>query len=138
METPFKTLKEYYRFLFVVFLLFIGFQYYGYSTEIKKQKSANQTICGKVIKIVQISTRGWDGRTHRYFTINGKDKVDYTFSKGGNLFKEYYSPFWESNKQFFSKMSIDDNVCVTFSPIYHEDPKKTTLYLLKIQSNIQR
>lgn len=133
MATPFKTQKEHNIFLFIVFLLFLGFQYYGYNTEMKKQASANQKICGKVTRIFQISTSGWDGRTHRYFTINGNDKVDYTFTKGGNLFKEYYSPFWESNKQFFSKMSIGDNVCVTFSQIYHEDPKKKTLYLLKIQ-----
>lgn len=31
-------------------------------------------------------------------------------------------------------MSIGDNVCVTFSPIYYENPKKESLYLLKIQS----
>lgn len=138
METPFKTLEEYYRFLFVVFLLAIGYLYYGYNTEIKKQKSATQQVCGKITDIYEIHKDAKSGGIHKYFKIESQNKQNYTFSRRGTAFKEYSSPYWDSNQQFFSKMSIGDNVCVTFSPIYHENPKKETLYLLKIQSNIQK
>lgn len=103
MATLFKTQKEYNRFLFIVFLLIIGYLYYSYTSEIKKQKSATQRVCGKITDIYEIHKDAKAGGIHKYFKIEGQDKQTHIFSRKRTAFKKYYSPHWESNQQFSQK-----------------------------------
>lgn len=124
----------------IIIMVIFGFLYLyynGYRLEKIKYTSLNEKICGKVSRIYDISKGdpGGGGGEYKLFDLISSQNKIMTFSRGGNFFKEKYSPYWSNNQLFFSKMQVGERVCVTYSLQYfdgHSYTRQVPPYLIHI------